>query len=44
MTPSVEENYAAGIFREKVPAILQDLGLTEIMTNSITNEAYFVTK
>ncbi len=41
MTPSVEENYAAGIFREKVSAYLTGLGFNEIMTNSITNEAYF---
>ena len=41
MTPSVEENYAAGIFREKVSGYLTGLGFNEIMTNSITNEAYF---
>ena len=41
MTPSVEENYAAGIFGEKVSAYLTGLGFNEIMTNSITNEAYF---
>jgi phenylalanyl-tRNA synthetase beta chain len=41
MTPSVEENYADGIFREKVSSHLTGLGFNEIMTNSITNEAYF---
>lgn len=41
MTPSVEENYADGIFREKVSSYLTALGFNEIMTNSITNEAYF---
>jgi len=41
MTPSVEENYAAGILREKVSGYLTGLGFNEIMTNSITNEAYF---
>jgi len=41
MTPSVEENYAEGIFREKVSGYLTGLGFSEIMTNSITNEAYF---
>jgi phenylalanyl-tRNA synthetase beta chain len=41
MTPSVEENYADGIFREKVSSYLTGLGFNEIMTNSITNEAYF---
>jgi phenylalanyl-tRNA synthetase beta chain len=41
MTPSVEENYAEGVFREKVSGYLTGLGFNEIMTNSITNEAYF---
>jgi phenylalanyl-tRNA synthetase beta chain len=41
MTPSVEEDYAGGIFREKVSSYLTGLGFNEIMTNSITNEAYF---
>src|SRR5678809_282236 len=41
MTPSVEEDYAGGIFREKVSSYLAGLGFNEIMTNSITNEAYF---
>jgi len=41
MTPSVEENYAAAILREKVSGYLAGLGFNEIMTNSITNEAYF---
>ena len=41
MTPSVEANYAEGIFREKISAYLTGLGFSEIMTNSITNEAYF---
>jgi phenylalanyl-tRNA synthetase beta chain len=41
MTPSVEENYAEGIFREKVSGYLTGLGFNEIMTNSITNESYF---
>ncbi len=41
MTPSVEENYAAEAFREKAADYLVGLGFSEIMTNSITNEAYF---
>jgi phenylalanyl-tRNA synthetase beta chain len=41
MTPSVEENYADAIFREKISGYLTGLGFNEIMTNSITNEAYF---
>jgi len=41
MTPSVEENYAAGILREKVSSHFTGLGFNEIITNSITNESYF---
>ena len=41
MTPAIEENYATGIFREKLANYLTGLGFSEIMTNSITNEAYF---
>ncbi|HEV8287121.1 MAG TPA: phenylalanine--tRNA ligase subunit beta [Chitinophagaceae bacterium] len=41
MTPSVEENYASEVLREKVSNYLVGLGFNEIMTNSITNEAYF---
>jgi len=41
MTPSVEENYAEDILREKLSGFLTALGFNEIMTNSITNEAYF---
>src|SRR4029453_5829125 len=40
-TPSVEENFAEGILREKLAGYLVGLGFNEIMTNSITNEAYF---
>ena len=41
MTPSVEEDHTGSIFREKVSSYLIGLGFNEIMTNSITNEAYF---
>ena len=41
MTPSVEEHYAAETLREKCANYLVGLGFNEIMTNSITNEAYF---
>ena len=41
MTPSVEENYAAEIFREKAANYLVGFGFNEIMTNSITNKVYF---
>ena len=41
ITPSVEENYATEIYREKTANYLVGLGFYEIMTNSITNSAYF---
>jgi phenylalanyl-tRNA synthetase beta chain len=41
MTPSIEENYAAETLREKCANYLVGLSFNEIMTNSITNEAYF---
>lgn len=41
ITPSVEENYAKKVYREKVANYLVGLGFNEMMTNSITNAAYF---
>lgn len=41
ITPSVEENYAIETYREKVANYLVGLGFHEILTNSITNSAYF---
>jgi phenylalanyl-tRNA synthetase beta chain len=41
ITPSVEENYAIQTFKEKVSNYLAGLGFNEILTNSITNAAYF---
>jgi phenylalanyl-tRNA synthetase beta chain len=41
ITPAVEENYATEVYREKISNHLVGLGFNEIMTNSITNAAYF---
>jgi phenylalanyl-tRNA synthetase beta chain len=41
ITPSVEENYASEILKEKASNYLVGSGFYEIMTNSITNAAYF---
>ncbi len=41
ITPSVEDNYAIDSYREKAASYLVGLGFFEIMTNSITNSAYF---
>ncbi len=41
ITPSVEENYAIEVYKEKIANYLAGLGFYEIMTNSITNSAYF---
>ena len=41
ITPSVEENYNAEILKEKTANYLVGFGFYEIMTNSITNAAYF---
>ncbi|MDP4261189.1 MAG: phenylalanine--tRNA ligase subunit beta [Bacteroidota bacterium] len=41
ITPSVEENYSKEAVKEKVAGYLIGLGFNEIMTNSITNAAYF---
>ncbi|MFI5132884.1 MAG: phenylalanine--tRNA ligase subunit beta [Chitinophagales bacterium] len=41
ITPSTEENYSKEAYKEKVAAYLTGLGFHEIMTNSITNAAYF---
>lgn len=41
ISPSVEENYKAEILKEKISNVLTGLGFTEILTNSITNSAYF---
>ncbi|MGN6291757.1 MAG: phenylalanine--tRNA ligase subunit beta [Chitinophagaceae bacterium] len=41
ITPSTEENYATEVYREKLANYLTGLGFYEIMTNSITNSAYF---
>jgi phenylalanyl-tRNA synthetase beta chain len=41
ITPSAEENYLHFILKEKTANYLVGLGFYEMMTNSITNEAYF---
>ena len=41
ITPSVEENFATEAYKEKTANYLAGLGFYEIMTNSITNSAYF---
>jgi len=41
ITPSVEVNFAVDTYKEKVANYLVGLGFYEIMTNSITNSAYF---
>ncbi len=41
ITPSVEENHAKDVYKEKVANYLAGLGFNEIITNSITNAAYF---
>lgn len=41
ITPSREENYSTEIYREKVAAWLAGQGFQEIVTNSITNAAWF---
>jgi phenylalanyl-tRNA synthetase beta chain len=41
ITPSVEDNYATEVYREKTAYYLAGLGFNEMMTNSITNAAYF---
>ncbi len=41
ITPAIEDNYAPETYREKAANYLAGLGFYEIMTNSITNAAYF---
>jgi phenylalanyl-tRNA synthetase beta chain len=41
ISPSIEENYRGEVLKEKISNVLTGLGFTEILTNSITNAAYF---
>ncbi|MGH2553431.1 MAG: phenylalanine--tRNA ligase subunit beta, partial [Chitinophagaceae bacterium] len=41
ITPAIEENYSKEVYREKVANYLVGQGFCEMMTNSITNAAYF---
>lgn len=42
ISPSIEKNYKQEILKEKISNVLTGLGFTEILTNSITNAAYFL--
>jgi phenylalanyl-tRNA synthetase beta chain len=41
ITPSVEEDYKGESLKEKISSVLTGIGFSEILTNSITNAAYF---
>jgi phenylalanyl-tRNA synthetase beta chain len=41
ISPSIEKNYLAEELKEKISNVLTGLGFTEILTNSITNSAFF---
>ena len=41
ISPSIEVNYRAEVLKEKISNVLTGLGFSEILTNSITNSAYF---
>lgn len=41
ITPSIDEAHAAEVYKEKISGCLTGFGFHEIMTNSITNAAYF---
>jgi phenylalanyl-tRNA synthetase beta chain len=41
ISPSIEENYRGEILKEKISNVLTGLGFIEILTNSITNSAYY---
>lgn len=41
ITPSVEKNYSKELYKEKISNYLVGAGFNEILTNSITNSAYF---
>ena len=42
ISPSIEQNYKAEILKEKTSNVLTGVGFSEILTNSITNSAYFL--
>ena len=44
ITPSIEENYITEKFREKVSDYLAGSGFHQVITNSITNSAYYTTE
>jgi len=41
ISPAIEENHTGESLKEKISVMLTGLGYTEILTNSITNSAYF---
>jgi phenylalanyl-tRNA synthetase beta chain len=41
ISPAIEENYRGEQVKEKLSNLLTGMGYTEILTNSITNEAYY---
>ncbi|MEO7394863.1 MAG: phenylalanine--tRNA ligase subunit beta [Chitinophagaceae bacterium] len=41
ITPAVEDNFSKEVYREKIATYLVGAGFNEMMTNSITNAAYF---
>ncbi len=41
ISPAVEQNFLEQTYQEKIAGLLVGLGFNEIMTNSITNSAYF---
>lgn len=41
ITPSIEQNYSAEAYREKIAECLVGFGFYEMLTNSITNAAFF---
>jgi phenylalanyl-tRNA synthetase beta chain len=41
ISPSVERNNEGDLYKEKISSVLIGEGLTEILTNSITNSAYY---
>jgi phenylalanyl-tRNA synthetase beta chain len=41
ISPSIEANYKSEWLKEKISNVLTGLGYSEILTNSITNSAYF---
>lgn len=41
ISPSIEKDYKGELLKEKISNVLTGIGFTEILSNSITNSAYF---